>query len=364
MREVYVRGVGQTPFGRHLDQSHKSLAEAAVVAAIKDAGDVVVDEVVFASCAAGAFGQGSVRGPVILRALMARGQLPAKPTLDVEAACASGMVAFDQACAMVASGQCESALAVGVDKTFIPDMSQLGALFAGAFDVVDPDTALYVAAAEALGTTFAPHPARLLTMDVCALLCLHAMKHDGVTVDDLAAVAAKAHGKSIAEVLADKPILAPFTRSMCTGLADGAAAVVVSAVAGPGAVKVTARRKTLGGRLSLEVPSVLQRTAEALGDDVAGVDVAEVHDATAFGVIAGRKAFKLGRHDDSSANLVDVNPSGGLLKKGHPLAATGLSMVGSVVGALRQGRRKGLVYNAGGFIGLDEAVAVAAVFEA
>lgn len=67
-----------------------------------------------------------------------------------------------------------------------------------------------------------------------------------------------------------------------------------------------------------------------------------------------------------------VNTSGGLVGKGHPLAATGLGMLHEVALQLRgeagprqvENARRGLVHNAGGFAGLDEAVVGIAVFDA
>lgn len=363
MHDVHIVGWGVVPFGKHVERTHKDLARAAITAALQDAGvkGTEVQSIAFASCALHAFGQGSVRGPVVLGPMMNDGTLASLPTTDVEAACASGMVAFETACRDIMSGRVETALAVGVDKTFVPDMTQLGALFAGAFDALDPHTAVYTEAARALGTTFAPSPTRLLTLDVCALLALHAMRSTGLTLTDLATVAARAKGLTVEQVLADKPILAPFTRAMCTGIADGAAAVILSSrrpASGP-AVRVRSLTRVRGHRVTFEAPSVTERAAASLWGSVEApqIDVAEVHDATAYSLIAARRALRL-------SDQVVLNPSGGLLKRGHALAATGLSMVASVTHALRTtGATRGLVHNAGGFAGLDEAVCALAVLE-
>jgi acetyl-CoA acetyltransferase len=66
-----------------------------------------------------------------------------------------------------------------------------------------------------------------------------------------------------------------------------------------------------------------------------------------------------------------VNTSGGLVSKGHPIAATGLSMIAEIAAQLRgegegrqvDGARVGLVENGGGAIGLEEAVCAVTILE-
>jgi acetyl-CoA acetyltransferase len=313
---------------------------------------------------------------------------------DVEAACATGFVAFEQACLAIRAGDADVALAVGVDKTFLPDLSLLGPLFAGALDQLDfPATRrIYDDAARSIGVSFEPSPARLLTLDVAALLAQHALQQGTTTTTRLAELSAAAHANAAkndkatkrgpstaAEVSADKVALAPFTRSMCTGLADGAAAVVVVSAAWlrrqPTAVQARAVRvrsllRRPGRRLRFDDDSVTLQAARALEKSdpgvLAGVSVVEVHDATAFATAAALQALSL-----TSLPLSAVNPSGGLIGKGHPLAATGLAMVREVVTQLRGeagarqvvGATRGLVHNAGGFAGLDEAVVGVGIFE-
>jgi hypothetical protein len=73
----------------------------------------------------------------------------------------------------------------------------------------------------------------------------------------------------------------------------------------------------------------------------------------------------------SAAPSLPVNTSGGLVSKGHPIAATGLSMILEIVAQLRreaegrqvEGARIGLVENGGGVIGLEEAVCAVTILE-
>ena len=67
-----------------------------------------------------------------------------------------------------------------------------------------------------------------------------------------------------------------------------------------------------------------------------------------------------------------VNTSGGLVSKGHPIGATGLSMVHEISVQLRNeagarqvsGARIGLVENGGGVLGLEEAACAITILEA
>ena len=64
-----------------------------------------------------------------------------------------------------------------------------------------------------------------------------------------------------------------------------------------------------------------------------------------------------------------LNPSGGLVSKGHPLAATGIAQVAELAAQLRgeagerQSReaRIGLAHNGGGLLGFDEALCVVTI---
>ena len=88
MEQVYVVGVGMTPFGRQLDASIKSLAHAAIGDALTDAGigKEAVQAAYFANCTQGHMqGQHMIRGEVVMRT-MGVGSIP---VVNVENACAS-----------------------------------------------------------------------------------------------------------------------------------------------------------------------------------------------------------------------------------------------------------------------------------
>lgn len=150
------------------------------------------------------------------------------------------------------------------------------------------------------------------------------------------------------------------------------------------------RDRLLGGAFAggkfrrIDEPSEVAVAASAAyakaGLSPSAVDVAEVHDATAFAEL--RALEMLGFCEEGGGGPLTesgatrhggkrpVNLSGGLESKGHPLGATGLAMVHEIVTQLRQeagtrqqdGARVGLVHNGGGLVGLDEAACAVLLF--
>ena len=123
---------------------------------------------------------------------------------------------------------------------------------------------------------------------------------------------------------------------------------------------------------------------EAAGlDSVADVDVAEVHDAFTIGEVVTTEALGIVAPGEGGRAAADgttalggslpVNPSGGLLSRGHPLGATGLAQIAEIVWQLRghangrqvDGARLGLVETMGGGVSvLDGNACAVAVLEA
>ncbi len=119
---------------------------------------------------------------------------------------------------------------------------------------------------------------------------------------------------------------------------------------------------------------------ELAGVAPADVDVAEVHDATAFGEIANAESLMLAPLGDGGASAargeftiggrIPINPSGGLESKGHPIGATGLGQIHELATQLRgeAGRRQvddariAIQENGGGLYGIEEAVVAVNIF--
>lgn len=391
MENVVVAGVGMTSFGWFPGTSTADLARTALDAALADAGCGVeqVGFVAYANSTAGVMGgQHSIRGEVALR----DSGLLGSPIANVENACASGSTAFRTAWLEVASGASDVAVAIGAEKMSHPDKSaMLAALNAG---TAVEDLAGMV---ERLGG----RPDRSLFMDIYADAARRRMAEHGLTAADLAEVVVKSRQAGALnpraqfrattatdEVLAARLIADPLTLPMCSPMGDGAAAIVVMSpaaarrhgVAAP--VRIRAVELTSGlGETPGPVAAARAASAayESAGIGPDDLDVVEVHDATASAELglyedlglcgAGEAAALLRSGATALGGRVPVNPSGGLLSRGHPIGATGCAQVVELVDQLRgragdrqrDGARVALAENGGGWLGNDAAVAVITV---
>src|SRR5450432_4155924 len=134
MSEIYIVGVGMTPFGRLLDRTIYDMVGEAVSLAMKDAGCAVADigSAFYATLTNGQFqGQTAIPGPIAMRRLGIQGI----PVFTVENACASGSSAFNLATMALRAGSWDVALAVGVEKMNIPDKAKMFSAFDGGWDV-------------------------------------------------------------------------------------------------------------------------------------------------------------------------------------------------------------------------------------
>ena len=110
-------GGGMTKFGRHADRNLKSLVAEAVGKALEDAG--ITKEDIQAAYVGNASqgvlqGQESIRGQVVLHDMGIGGI----PIINVENACASSATALNGAMAMVALGEIDVALVLGMEKMY------------------------------------------------------------------------------------------------------------------------------------------------------------------------------------------------------------------------------------------------------
>lgn len=196
------------------------------------------------------------------------------------------------------------------------------------------------------------------------------------------------------DVLADRAISYPLTRSMCAPVGDGAAAALVCSkdylAALPSrvrdrAVKIRASTMSGGKYRSLDEPGLSRiaadRAYKMAGISPSEIDIAEVHDATSFCEIYQVEMLRFcaegqgGSYVASGATTFGgdrpVNLSGGLVSKGHPIGATGLSMIHELVLQLRgeagerqaKKARLALAENGGGVIGFDEAACAITILE-
>lgn len=410
MHEAYIVGSSMTRFGPFVDESVKSLTASAV-------GDVLADaesapeavQVAFFSNETQAPVEGQVSTPGQF-ALQGAG-LNGLPIVNVENACASGATALWSASMCVRAGEADVALAVGTEKmVFADDARRRRVLdaFEGGLDIDDGDAhlaALLALGAGSAGESGSGHRTRM--MDLYAALCRAHMARFGTTRDQLAVVASKNHDHaslndkchynnkmSPQQVLAGRPLAYPLTVPMCSPLSDGSSAALVVNRDGlnrlPKAVQARAVRiRAIEMRSAVprqwdDFDQHVIRRAGIAAYDRAGitpddVDVAEVHDAAAFGEIFASELLGFtemgggGTLAESGetriGGAIPVNPSGGLESRGHPIGATGLAQIFELVTQLRgeagdrqvRGAEVAVQENGGAFLGVEEAVAVVSV---
>jgi acetyl-CoA acetyltransferase len=347
---IYISGVAMTPFGRH-DGSMQDLAQRAVADALADAN--IEQEAAQAFYAANVFG-GMVLGQVLLRDMGVTG--PA--IYNVENACASGATAVHLACHALEAGRSDTVVVLGAE--------QLTALGGGALPLQRNDymTAMYARAGLTLPSVYAMRATRYL--------------HEfGVAPDVLAEVAVKnrRHGKlnpyaqtksetSVDEVMSSRMVFDPLTLlQCCPSSVDGAAALVLTTkkperrakpVRVLASVVQSGRQETglddiLAAEITARAAQLAYREAGVMPSDL---NMVELHDAFTIAELIYYQALGLCKRGEAHELLrsgatalggrVPVNPSGGLLAKGHPLGATGVAQMVEAVWQLegRAGERQ------------------------
>jgi len=398
-----IAGVGMTRFMKYPDKGLKELGAEAVHAAVSDAGIGMpdVEAAYVGNCAAGLVtGQESVRGQVILHA-MGVGKIP---IINVENACASGSTALTQACTMVSAGLYDTVLALGVEKLTHEDKAKSFAAFAGAMDIDELQEMIeeLKRAAESGGADAGAGQNRSMFMDVYASAARAHMENYGTTAEQFAMVASKNsfHGSmnaraqfqqelSVEDVLNERMIVEPLTRAMCSPIGDGAAAAIVVSekkarelgITKP--VKIATTVMHSGYDHADDEPDTVQLSSrdayEEAGLGPQDIDVVEVHDASAPAEIMAYEQLGLcakgegGAHVESGVSRLGgrqpVNTSGGLLRKGHPVGATGMAQIVELTEQLQgrsgkrqvEGARIGMAQNGGGKKGNDAAAMVVTI---
>ena len=112
MREVAILGIGQTPVSEAWDKSIREIAGEAVFAALLDAQRERVDGLFVGNMLSGIISKQEHLGALVADWVGVRGI----EAFKVEAACGSGAAALRLAIMAVASGEMDSALAMGVEK--------------------------------------------------------------------------------------------------------------------------------------------------------------------------------------------------------------------------------------------------------
>ncbi|HUC36918.1 MAG TPA: thiolase family protein [Acidimicrobiales bacterium] len=384
--DVSILGVSMTPMDTR-SQSAPELARHAATGALTDAGlsPGEVGLVVVGNALGGRLSeQGCIRGQSWLR----DAGLGPSGVVNVDNSCAGGSSALHMGFAAALAGE-SPVLVLGVEKMWTGDRS--GTL-CGIEDGLPADERAELRAA-------LENDKGTILMALNATWVRHQIEQRGTSVTQIAATAVKSRRcasrnplaqfrtpVTIDEVLASPTVVEPLRRLMCSSFTDGAAAAVLSAGTAQGAPRIRASVLRSGyGELDYHdrLTDTVEQAWKVAGVGPGDIDVVELHDATSAEEIYALEA--LGFYPEGEAGAateagktdiggggVCVNPSGGLLSRGHPLGATGVCQVVELVHQLRgtaSGRqveraRLGMSVNTGGIMGgRDTALAAVHILE-
>jgi acetyl-CoA acetyltransferase len=398
---IYIIGAAMSKFGKFLDRSIKDLTGESLKKVLTDGGlDMKDIEAVWFSNTGWGMSdfQHCIRGQV---ALSANG-LDKVPVTNVENACASASTALHNAWVSVKAGLYDCVLAIGTEKVYNTDRKLMMKGFMSGTDVeittqyinqMKQELKKKTEGAAEKGPKKEKKGGHSVFMDFYAMGARKHMKEFGSTQRQLAVIAAKAHNNStlnplaqytfpqtVEQVLADYEVAYPLTRAMCSPVGDGTAAAILCSEkflkSHPSTRAVRIRASVLQSGSWTE-NTISERAAqiayEKSGLGPEDINVAEVHDATAFGELYQTEKLGFcpqgegGLFAESGATSLNgklpVNPSGGLLSRGHPIGASGLAQIYELVTQLRgeAGKRQvkspkiALAENGGGTIGYGEA---------
>lgn len=379
MSTSYIAGAAMIPMGKYPEASYTDLAVPAVKALLKQTG--IERGAIDAVYCSHSFG-----GMLVGQRVAKNFGIGGVPVVNVENACSGGATAVHLAHVAVSEGRHDCVLVVGVDQ-----LTQFGG---GALPLVADD------------------PEVRQGMVMPALYAMRARRfliERDARPEDLAAVSVKArrHAEhnpiaqmrkqtTVEEVLASRPVADPLTLFQCCPMGDGAAAVLVVSERkrrelGGFVMEVIASvlhsGKVLAGFRDMLVPTISVHSAQdcyaqaGLGPD--DIDCVELHDAFSIAELVYYEALGLcpkGEalnflHSGASTygGKTVVNPSGGLLAKGHPVGASGVAQVvemflqlGGEAGRRQvDGAQTGMTHvTGGGIAGLDHGSCCMHIFQA
>jgi len=360
MSKALVAGVGMIPFAKPgKSESYDVMGAAAAVAALKDA-NIAYSEIQQAY--AGYIYADSTAGQAALYNVGVTGI----PIVNVNNNCASGSTALFLARQAVESGAADVVLALGFDQ-MVP--GALGWVFNDRKEILQRHSDLTKSlqnwddtapmAAQYFGGAGAEyqrkHGAETATF---AMIAEKARKHAANNP-----FALFRNPLTVQEILQSPHLYGPLTRyQACPPTCGAAAAVLVS--------RKYAQRKGLTGLVEIasqamatDVPSSFDENSmiKLIGFDMAkraakeayetaglgpdDMQVVELHDCFTANELLSYEALGLTEEGTAERFIHDgdntyggkyvVNPSGGLLSKGHPLGATGLAQCYELVNQLR-----------------------------
>jgi acetyl-CoA C-acetyltransferase len=351
MRDVCVIGIGQTPIGELWDMSLRELAYNALHSAVQDAGIERPDALYVANMLAPRLSNQAHLGALIADYAGWRGIEAA----TVEAACASGGVAFQAGVRAVASGMVDVVAVCGVEKMTDDTTAQITSALATAAD------------ADYEGV----HGASFVALN--ALVMRRYMHEYKVPHEAFAPFSINAHKNAVnnpnamfhnpitPEVYSRAPVIAdPINLYDSSPICDGAAAIILCSpdlardLNGRAPIRVLASATatdSLGladryDMLRLEAAEASARKAfEQAGMTTTDIDLFEVHDA--FTIMAalsleaagfakrGRATVLAQEGEIGVGGRVPISTMGGLKGRGHPVGATGVYELADLITQLR-----------------------------
>jgi acetyl-CoA acyltransferase len=358
---VYVVGVGMTKFekpGSRPDWDYPDMAREAGTRALADAG--IGYREVQQAYVGYVYGE-STSGQ---RAVYELG-MTGIPVVNVNNNCSTGSTALFLAAQAVRSGTVDCALALGFEKM------QPGSLGATYTDREQPMMRHMDLLAEISEVRFPPAPWMF-----GAAGREHMAEH-GSTPEHFAKIGQKNHKHSVNnpyaqfqveytldEILASRTIYEPLTKLQCSPTSDGAGAAILAsarfveehdladqAVEIVGQAMTTDFESSLSTRTAKDIvgydmsAQAARAVYEQSGLGPEDVQVIELHDCFSANELLTYEALGLCGEGEAPA-IVDagdntyggrwvINPSGGLISKGHPLGATGLAQCAELTWQLR-----------------------------
>ncbi len=383
---VSILGIGMTSCNRR-DMTLEEMAMHAVSAALRDAEIDARDVslVVFANALAGKLlDQGCVRA----QSYLVNAGLDRAGMVNIDNSCASGSTAFHMAYNSVQANE-SPVLVVGAEKMWTGDRDATIAAIEDALTAAERPGLKDTVGSRASGSVFMGFNAQWANTQ---------LKERGTTLEEIAATAAKAHNLgvenptaqhtkpvTVEDVLASRVIAEPLTRLMCSSFTDGAAAMVLgnsNSSIHPRVVASVLRSGTGQFEYHNRLADTIQEAWKVSGMEYGDIDVLELHDATSAEELYALEALgyfetgEAGRAVLAGATLptgsaVCVNPSGGLVARGHPIGATGIfqiiELVQQVTGQSgtrqRANARCGMAVNTGGIVYGDAAATSITIIE-
>ena len=379
--KVIIAGVGMVPFKKPgQSQSYDIMGQSAARAALADAG---ISYGMIEQAYAGYVYGDSCAGQAALYHVDINGV----PIFNVNNNCSSGSSAFALASQAVESGAVDCALALGFEQ-----------MMPGAIDMVFPDRPSPLARHEgAVARAMNLSPEEVDAPPAVAMFAaqVDAMLQAGISEETIAEIACKARRHAVhnpnaifrelitvEEILAMPPVFRQLRKLYACPPSCGAAAVIVCNEAFARAHGIrndislvgkgwcSDKKQYFTGSVMDVMFQALSRDAAAAAYEDAGlgptdIDVIELHDCFTTNELATYVALGLcaedqlnefvASGDNSYGGKYVVNPSGGLLAKGHPLGATGLAQITELTMQLRgeagkrqvEGARTALQHNGG-----------------